>query len=87
MRVLMMFFMRYTFPFPFFSLFPSPISYLRLWWGGNMLKFIQKEGVAKNQKIAQEGEYQMNSGKFSEGTKNREGAVPGDGGRRTAGGL
>jgi hypothetical protein len=44
---------------------------------------VQKEGVAKNQKIAQEGEYQMDSGKFSEGTKNREGVVPGGGERRS----
>jgi hypothetical protein len=47
----------------------------------------QKEGVAKNRKVAEEGEYQINSGKFSGETKNREGVVPGDGGRRTTGGL
>ena len=47
----------------------------------------QKEGVAKNRKVAEEGEYQINSGKFSGETKNREGAVPGDGGGRTTGGL
>jgi hypothetical protein len=47
-----------------------------------VLIYIQKEGVAKNRKVAEEGEYQINSGKFSGDTKNREGVVPGDGGRR-----
>jgi len=42
----------------------------------------EQEGVQKNAAIANAGDAEMQTGQFSTGTKNREGAVPGDGGRR-----
>jgi len=44
--------------------------------------FDEKEGVAKNEAVARAGDGEMTTGRFTHSTKNREGAVPGDGERR-----
>jgi len=42
----------------------------------------QSEGVVKNAAVANAGDKELTTGQFSHATKNREGAVPGDGERR-----
>ncbi|KAN0089337.1 hypothetical protein V8E51_019597 [Hyaloscypha variabilis] len=44
--------------------------------------FNENEGVAKNQRIANDGESELSTGQFAHSTKNREGAIPGDHERR-----
>jgi len=44
--------------------------------------FNEREGVAKNERIANAGDSEMTTGEFSHATKNREGVVPGDHERR-----
>jgi len=42
----------------------------------------QAEGVARNAAVANAGDKELTTGQFAHATKNREGAVPGDEGRR-----